>query len=347
MHNSDKSQFYRFICDLPEQIAKAPTFLEDLPLQINPKDYDKIIINGMGGSAIAGDLLSAYLQTELKIPFLINRNYGLPSFVDKKTLVLSCSYSGDTEETIQATEFTLSKKATVIGIASGGKLKKLLKRRKKPFITIPEGYPPRQALGFLFFSMLYFLQHNGFVKPKLDEIRETIRVLENIREKNNPKITQAHNLTNHIAQKLYNKIPVLYTASDFLLPVLTRWRNQFNENSKVLAFSNNFPELNHNEIMGWEAPRDLIKNFNILLLRDKSENSRNQKRLMITREILQHKKIPIFEIFSEGKSELARMFSLIYIGDWISYYLALLYEKDPLVIGSIQKLKEALSKFEA
>jgi glucose/mannose-6-phosphate isomerase len=345
MHNSDKSHFYKFICDLPEQIAKAPAFLEHLPLQINPADYDKIILNGMGGSAIAGDLLSAYLQSELKIPFIINRNYNLPAYVDKKTLVLSCSYSGDTEETLQATDLALSRKATVIGLASGGKLMKVFKRRKKPFIQIPEGYPPRQALGYLFFPLLYLMQHNGFVKPKLEEIRETIRILENIREKNNPKITQAHNLTNHIAQKLYNKIPILYSASEFLTPVLTRWRNQFNENSKVLAFSNIFPELNHNEIMGWEASQDLTSNFNILILRDKTETARNQKRLLITREILQNKKIPIFEVYSEGKSTLARMFSLIYIGDWISYYLSLLYDKDPLVIGSIQKLKDALSNY--
>lgn len=344
MQNSDKSNFFNLICDLPDQIIKAPSLLSNIPLKLKPENFKMVILTGMGGSAIIGDLLRAYLQKEVKIPFLINRGYELPNFVDNKTLVISCSYSGNTEETLKSTEDAISKKAFVIGITSGGKLIKLLIKKNKPFIEIPKDYPPRQALGLMFFPLLYWLQDVGFIKPKIGEIKETIKILENIRNKNHPQSTKSHNLTNHIAQKLYNKVPILYTASEYLDPVAVRWRNQFNENSKVLAFSNSFPELNHNEIMGWEARRDITKNFNILLLRDKSETKRNQKRILITREILQKKRIPIFEVFSEGKGLLARTFSLIYIGDWVSYYLALLYDKDPLKIGSIQKLKEALSQ---
>jgi glucose/mannose-6-phosphate isomerase len=297
----------------------------------------------MGGSAIVGDLLKYYLQGELDIPFIVNRNYTLPNFVGEKTLVLACSYSGNTEETINSTKMAIEKKATVFGLASGGKLEQLMNDHNLIFIKIPDGYPPRQALGYMFFPLLNLLQHLGLARPKNEEINETITVMQAIRKRSDPTRIHDHNLSNLIAQKLYKRIPVIYTAADFLYPVVTRWRNQFNENSKVLAFSNVLPELNHNEIMGWEAPPEVLQNFNILFLRDDAEFSRNQKRLEISKDIFHKNRVPIFEVFAEGKSLLSRIFSLIYIGDWVSYYLALLYKKDPHKIDSIQLLKETLN----
>jgi len=287
--------------------------------------------------------LKYYLQTEFEIPFIVNRNYTLPNFISKKTLVFACSYSGNTEETLNATRMAIKKKATVIGLASGGKLESLLTENKMTFIKIPEGYPPRQALGYLFFPLLSLLQHIGLISPKNEEINETLTVLKDIRKRSDPTKIHDHNLSDLIAKKLYKKVPVIYTAAEFLYPVVTRWRNQFNENSKVLAFSNVLPELNHNEIMGWEAHPDVLKGFNILFLRDEEEFSRNRKRLEISKDIFNKNGIPIFEVFAEGKSLLSRIFSLIYIGDWISYYLALLYKKDPIKIDSIQLLKDTLS----
>jgi glucose/mannose-6-phosphate isomerase len=343
MQTSDHSKFFQFICNLPNQIAEAPAFLKNLKMESISKKYDKIVLTGMGGSAIVGDLLKSYLQAELEIPFIVNRNYTLPHFVGKNTLVLACSYSGDTEETINSTKMAIKRKATIIGLASGGELEKLMNDHSYTFIKIPGGYPPRQALGYMFFPLLNLFQHLGLIGPKNEEINETITVLSEIRERSDPTKIHIHNLSNLIAQKLYKKIPVIYTAAEFLYPVVTRWRNQFNENSKVLAFSNVLPELNHNEIMGWEAPPDVLQNFNILFLRDEAEFSRNQKRLEISKDIFHKNQVPIFEIFAEGKSLLARIFSLIYIGDWVSYYLALLYKKDPQKIDSIQLLKDTLS----
>ena len=345
MQTSDHSNFFQFISNFPNQIDEAPSLIKNLDIKSLKKDYQQVVLTGMGGSAIAGDLLKSYLQDEFTIPFFVNRNYSLPNFIGPQTLVIACSYSGNTEETISATATALDKKASVIGLASGGKLEQLLTKKGLPFVKIPDGYPPRQALGYLFFPILNLFQHLDLIQPKNEEIREAIKVLRELRERNAPHITHNHILAKLIAQKLYRKVPVIYTASELLYPVVTRWRNQFNENSKVLAFSNVLPELNHNEIVGWEAPREVLEKFNILFLRDQSELSRNKIRLDITKDIFQKNNVPIFEVFAEGKRPLARIFSLIYIGDWVSYYLALLYEKDPFKIDSIQFLKDSLGKF--
>jgi glucose/mannose-6-phosphate isomerase len=307
--------------------------------------FNKIVQLGMGGSAMAGDLLSYYLKDEINIPFFTNRNYFLPNFVDHKTLIIATSYSGQTEETLSALNEAFNRNAQVIIQTSGGALEKLAKEKKVPILNIPPGYPPRQALGYMFFTALLMFQKIGIIGSKNKEIKETIKILEKQRDQNDPQKTRGHNLSNHIAQKLYQKIPIVYTASELFHPLVTRWKHQFNENAKILSFSNVFPELNHNEIIGWEGDKNLLKCFCVLFLRDTDEFKRNQKRLEITRDIFRKNKIPIFELFPEGKNSLARMFSLIYLADWISYYLALLYKKDPIKIDSIDFIKNELSQY--
>ncbi len=345
MHTSDRSDFYKFICDFPNQIKKSSTFLKEVNIKEFKPPFENIVINGMGGSAIAGDLLKAYLYDGLKVPLLVNRNYTFPDFVGPKTFFIACSYSGNTEETLHAYQLALKKKAQILAIASGGELEKKATKSSIPFIKIPGDYPPRQALGYLFFPILFLLNEMGIIKVKTKDINETVEVTKDLRERCHPKKTQSHNLSNQIAQKLYKKIPIIYSAANIFEPVVIRWRNQFNENSKVLSFSNVFPELNHNEIMGWEAPKEILSNLNIILLRDPSESPRNKRRLEITKDIFQNNHFPIIEVFGEGKSTLARIFSMIYIGDWVSYYLALLYDKDPYKIKSINLLKETLSQY--
>jgi glucose/mannose-6-phosphate isomerase len=345
MRISDHSDFYKFICDFPNQISKSASFLKSLKLNSLGTEFDSIVLNGMGGSAIAGDLLAAYLKSDLSIPFFVNRNYNLPDFVGQKTLVIYCSYSGNTEETLFSFKTAIEKKAQLVAITSGGQLEKLTKKYKIPLIKIPEGFPPRQALGYMYFPLLHLLHNLRLVKVKHKDIDETIEVIKELRQRNHPEKDYSHHLSNHLARQLYKKVPIMYCAADVLAPVVVRWRNQFNENSKVLAFSNILPELNHNEIMGWEAPQEILRNFHIIFLRDPSEFPRNKKRLEITKEIFHRNHLPVAEIFGEGKSLLSRIFSLIYIGDWVSYYLALIYDKDPYIIESINYLKEKLSKY--
>lgn len=345
MQSSDQSNFIKFLRHLPEQIKDAEKIIMETHFEDLPGEYNKIVLLGMGGSAIAGNFLASYLSRELAIPLLVNRNYFLPKFVDQKTLVIASSYSGNTEETLSAARQALERKATLIAQTSGGELKEIAETEGIPVINVPDGFPPRQALGYMFFTSLLTLVKIGLIKSRKKEINETRSVLKNIREHNDPEKNRRRNLSSHIAQELYNKVPIVYTAASMFQPLVVRWRNQFNENSKMLAFSNVFPELNHNEIVGWQANKSLLRCFSVLFLRDAAEYPRNKKRLEITRDIFRKNKIPVFEVFSEGKSDLARMFSLIYMGDWVSYHLALLYKKDPIQITNIDYLKNELSKF--
>ncbi len=344
MQIHDPSHFLKFIQALPEQITHAPAFLVNLPLKELRKDYRSIVVLGMGGSAIAGDLLAGYLQDELSIPILVNRNYSLPAYVNEHSLVIACSYSGNTEETLNGVQEALKRHATLVFVSSNGALLKMGQEEGIPSIHIPEGYPPRQALGYMFFVLLHLFQRLGLISDKSKEIEETVHILENMNHRFAPGESHGQNLPNHIAQKLFNRIPLIYSASEELYAVGYRWCTQLNENAKTLAFHNNLPELNHNEIMGWEAPRKILSNLCVVFLRSNREMSRNLTRVKITRDILRKHEVPVFEIFSEGESKLARMFSLIFIGDWVSYYLASMYGKDPLVIENIDFLKEQLSQ---
>ncbi len=298
----------------------------------------------MGGSAIAGDLFLGYVQDELKLPALVNRDYNIPNFVNQNTLFIATSYSGNTEEALSTLNKAHERKATIVGISSDGELEEFCRKNDYTFIKVPSGLPPRQALGFLFFPLVFLFERLGFISSKKAEVSETEKLLQELLGRYNMAIHSTNNVANQIAQSVYNSIPLIYTGAPFLHVLPVRWRNQFNENSKILAFSNVFPELNHNEIMGWEGIKKLRDYVRVLLLRDTEESRRMQQRISITKKIIQDQGVQLGEVFSEGQSRLARLFSLIYVGDWASYYLAMLNEKDPIKIDSIDLLKQKLSE---
>lgn len=344
MFDYDKSNFISFLKNFPNQIVETKQLMADFKPEIDVSDIRNIVFAGMGGSAICSNLLMDYIQDELKLPAMVNREYSIPAFVSKHSLFISISYSGNTEETLSATKDAMQAGALIIGLSSGGELANFCKEKNCLHIKISEGLPPRQALGYLFFSLLFLFEKLEFISSKTDEVDETYNHLCKQAEKFSTSTNISPNLSNHIAQTVYHTIPVIYTAVEHFSSVPTRWRNQFNENSKVMAFSNIFPEMNHNEIMGWEGPREVNKVLRAIILRDLDESPRNQNRVNITKDILKQKQIPILEIFAEGQSRLARLFSLIYIGDWASYYLAMLNEADPIKIDSIDLLKARLTE---
>ncbi len=344
MFDSDRSNFIRFLKDFPDQINTSRRLADAVNVQAAIDNIRHIVFAGMGGSAISGDLLSAYLSDQLTVPVATVRGYELPGFVNENTLFIAISYSGNTEETLTVTRMAAEKGAAIIGLSSGGTLKEFCEQRKSTHLKLPEGYPPRQALGHLFFSLLFLLEKLKLASVSREDIDETRKILLKLRSSLSPESSYGNNLANHIAQNVYNNIPVIYTAAPLFHPVVVRWRNQFNENSKAMAFSNVFPELNHNEIMGWEGPYEVNRNFRVIILRDIQEPERNVHRVKITKKILKDNKILVSEIFAVGKSRLARLFSQIYIGDWASYYLAMIYDKDPITIDSIDLLKKKLSE---
>lgn len=342
----DKSDMLSLLLDFPQQVLAAKAIAEKAKINFSKRDFNKIVFAGLGGSAIGADLVRSYLYFECSIPILVLREYELPSSIDDSTLVVLSSYSGNTEETLSAYEEAARKGATLIAISSGGTLKEYALRDGVSFIEIPRGLPPRCALGYTSIIPLCLVVKLTGIKDVAPTIRQTARVLEELKNESlHPRIGGKDNLAKSVAAKLWNKFTVIYSASVHFDICATRFRGQLAENSKALSSSHAFPEMNHNEIVGWENPKKLFKNFAVVMLRDKGMHPRVAKRMDITRNILKEEvNIPVIEIWSRGEELLSRIFSLIYIGDFISYYLAILYGIDPTPVERVTYLKNELAK---
>lgn len=323
--STDPSNMLKAIEDFAQQCRTAL----ELPkgIAVSGK-VDKIAVIGMGGSAVGGDILKAYMQDlrNSKIPVFVVRDYKVPSFVDENTLVFAVSYSGNTEETISAFEDALRKKAKIVAIASGG----VLSAKAKKLIKIPAGLQPRAALGYLFFPMLGILNNSGIVDVKSSEIAEMLDILS---DTGDFKI-----VGERLAKKIQNKIPLIY-ASEPLSPIAYRWKTQLNENSKVPAFYHVFSEMNHNEIAGYQSMGK--GDFAAIFIRDKCDDERIKKRMDVTKEIISTR-VDVEELFTRGEHLLSRLFSGIYYGDFVSYCLALANRIDPAPVTVIENLKKKL-----
>jgi glucose/mannose-6-phosphate isomerase len=341
----DKSNMLDMLLDFPLQCKVSQDLAKKANILFEKRDFTKVVFAGLGGSAIAGDLVRSYLYFESRLPIIVCREYELPAYVDSSTLVFISSYSGNTEETINAYNQAKEKGAYIIVISCGGTLREYATLYKVTFIQIPPGLPPRCALGYLSIIPLCILAKLGLIKDQGCAIGEVVGVLEDLRNRLlKPKIGMKDNISKQIAAKLFNKFGVIYSSSIHFDVAVTRLRGQLNENSKSLASSHLFPEMNHNEIVGWQNPKKLFKNFMVLMLRDNQMHPRVAKRMDITEDILKKEDVTTLEIWSHGKDLLSRIFSLIYIGDFISYYLAILYGIDPTPVERVTYLKEQLKE---
>ncbi|MBC7186301.1 MAG: bifunctional phosphoglucose/phosphomannose isomerase [Calditrichaeota bacterium] len=309
-----------------------------------PADYSRVqvvVFLGMGGSAIGGDLLRCYLSDVIKVPILVNRDYRNPAFVGRDSLVIASSYSGNTEETLSAYHEAKERGAKLLCVTSGGELARRAQADGVPQVTIPKGYPPRTALAYLSMPPLAVLEGLGLVPPQKQAIQEATALLASLSaEYREP---EKGNVALNVAGQLRGKLPVVYTANGFEV-VGMRWRGQLSENSKVLAYSSTLPEMNHNEIVGWGLLEPVQRMVQVVLLRDTEDHPRVQVRMAFIKEfIARHSNAPV-ELFAKGSSRLARMLSLIHLGDWVSYYLALYHGVDPTPVKNIDLLKEHLRK---
>ncbi len=338
----DRQDMLKLLLSFPQQFEEALQIGKKFDHKFDPLKIEQLVFAGMGGSAIGGDLIIAILNEKLKIPASVNRNYFLPHFAKQSTLVIISSYSGDTEESISCYQDARDKKCQLVCLTSGGELQRLAQRDGVPVIIIPGGMPPRCALAYLSLPVLVFLINSGLVNLPETDFIETAALLKQKSISYAPQ--SPANLAVELAQKLVGRIPIIYCSSDLLPVVAWRWKGQLAENAKVLAFTNVFPELNHNEIVGWQQLPDLLQRFQVVYLWDRFDYVRNQAREKITREILEKVTRTIIELNTEGGSKLCRLFSLIYLGDMVSYYLAIENSIDPTPIEKIQALKEALKK---
>jgi glucose/mannose-6-phosphate isomerase len=302
-----------------------------------------VVVCGMGGSAMAADLLLAYLGSQLTVPVTTARGYKLPNYVGTTSLVIASSYSGNTEETLSAFRDATDRGAKRLCISSGGALEQAARDAGVEVIPLPSGYPPRCTVGYSFFALLTVIERLGLAtyrRDHLDECQEVLDELVPLYESPNPTDT---NEAKQLARSLEGRLPVVYAPAIPLGPVAYRWQTQFNENSKVLAHHGILPEMNHNEIVGWQHPEPLLKGACILFLRHKTEGEKLARRAEVSASLLRDAGFEVREVWAKGHGSLAAMFSLLYLGDWVSYYLALLNETDPTPVARIDRLKQALS----
>ncbi len=294
-----------------------------------------ILITGLGGSGIGGTIISELISDSCSVPVVINKDYFLPAFVNEFTLVIVSSYSGNTEETLSAMQIAISKKAQIVCITSGGKVLELAKQHQFDFIEIPGGNPPRSCIGLGLVEMIKVLVAKGFADKKLfSDLEKSIELLDT---ENDAIKTEAKK----IAEKLVNKFPIIYSLGSCEGTVV-RFRQQINENSKMLCSHHTLPEMNHNELVGWTTKNpDLI----VITFHTAFDYARTKKRYEVCRPIFEKYSSGVIDITAKGNSKLEQFFYLINIGDWISCYIADIRGIDAVEVNVINHLKDELAKF--
>ncbi|MGO8807672.1 MAG: bifunctional phosphoglucose/phosphomannose isomerase [Candidatus Bathyarchaeia archaeon] len=304
---------------------------------------ENVVVAGMGGSGIGGDLLKDWAKNQTAVPIEVNREYELPEYAGKKTLVFITSYSGDTEETLSAYLDALKRKCMIFCVSSGGALLENAERLGVRYLRVPGGMPPRAALPYMFVPLLVYMEKSGLVEGASKELSEAIILLEKISQSNAPEKPTIENYAKALALNIGATSPIIY-GSGILRCVALRFKQQFNENSKVPAKWDVFSELNHNEIVGWERAGELAKAFSAIFLRDPEEPTAIQSRIEITKEVMEQEDVDILEVQAQGKSRLERMLSTILIGDFSSVYLAVLRGVDPTPVKTVNYLKDTLKQ---
>jgi glucose/mannose-6-phosphate isomerase len=338
----DKSGMLNHLHEFPEQCQKA--WEKVLKFDI-PREYTKIsnvVILGMGGSAIGGDIARRLALAESKLPVWIHRDYGLPVFVGESTLVIASSYSGNTEETLSAFTKSLMTPAKKLVITSGGKLKHLAKNEGIPAFVVDYQAPPRAAFPHNFIPLVGIFQKLGLLEDKSADLQEAVDILNKLSGDLIETRPLASNPAKQLAAKLWGHIAVIYGA-EMLSEVARRWKTQFNENSKAWAFFESFPELNHNAVAGYEFPLEAKERISVLMLRSSSLRPRNLLRYEITAKLLAKAGITYEFAEARGKSALAQVLSLVLLGDYSSFYLSMLNRVDPTHIDAINFIKQYLT----
>jgi glucose/mannose-6-phosphate isomerase len=337
----DKSNMINF-CVNSARLYREAAGLAD-KIKVNYPKPDNIIVAGMGGSGIGGDLLKDWARNQTAVPIEVNREYELPAYAGKRTLVLITSYSGDTEESLSAFLDALKRKCMIFCVTSGGALLENAERLGVPHLRVPAGMPPRAALPYLFVPLLICMEKMGLVSGASKELSEAFQLLEKISKDNAPERPTIENFSKVLALNIGQTSPVVY-GFGFYRSVAMRFKQQFNENSKVPAKWEVFSELNHNEVVGWERAGKLGKCFSAIFLRDSEEPTAIQSRIEITRELVEQAGVGLMEIQAQGNSRLARMLTTICIGDFTSVYLAILHGVDPTPVKTINYLKDMLKQ---
>ena len=339
----DPEDMYARVNDLAQQIQAAWRLANALQLPAQYQRATNIVIAGMGGSAIGGSLVEAYASGTSPIPISVWRNYGLPASVSGNTLVIAVSYSGNTEETLSAFHAAYDRGAMLLAITTGGEIGQLAKEWSVPTLRFEYDAQPRATLGYLFTPLLIVMQKLGFLPDLEQSLQTAVQTAEQSRQSWAADVPTDRNLAKQVAQDLHGKTVVVYGA-DYVAPVARRWKTQLNENSKTWAFYEEFPELDHNAIVGFEYPRTAAGATEVVVLQGSLLPPRIVRRIDVTERLLDEYGVPHRRVDADGKDALSQMISLISLGDYVSYYLALLNGANPTEIRPINRLKDALAR---
>lgn len=323
-----------YIAGFTEQIKRAVSIGEAAKLKRVKVPVRNVLLSGLGGSGIGGTIISNILRDDIKVPLVINKDYHIPAFVDESTLVIATSYSGNTEETISAMMQAYQKGAHIVCVTSGGLVKEYAEIHKIDFIQIDGGMPPRACFALSFVQLLYVLHGLGLIE---DGYKQS---LSNTIDRLDAEENEIRDIAKGIAQKVHGTIPVIYSDASFE-GVSIRFRQQINENSKMLCWHHVVPEMNHNELVGWRQKQD---NISVIFLRNNNDYERNQERIDFTKSVVSSYTPNVIEIFSKGDTDIERSFYLIHLCDWVSYYLAELNDVDAIEINVINSLKNKLAE---
>jgi len=339
----DSSGMLNHLHGFPEQCQKAWEKVLKFDLPREYAEISNVVILGMGGSAIGGDIARRLALAESKLPVWVHRDYGLPSFVDGSTLVIASSYSGNTEETLSSFTESLRTQAKKLVITSGGKLKDLAENAGIPTFVVDYRAPPRAAFPHNFVPLVGIFQKLGLLGDKSADLQEALDVLNKLSADFVETKPLALNPAKQLAAKLWKHVVVIYGA-EILSELAQRCKEQFNENSKTWAFFEGFPELNHNAVVGYEFPPEAKERIFVLLLRSSSLRPRSLLRYEATAKLLSQAGIAHEFAEARGRSALAQVLSLVLLGDYSSFYLAMLNEVDPTSIDAIDFIKQYLAR---
>lgn len=340
---ADPRAMMDLVVSLPAQLRAARELADNLNLPIRSR-IANVIVTGMGGSAIGGEIARAAASDHLRVPFVVQRDYALPAFADSRTLVIASSYSGNTEETLQTVREARRSGAAIACVTSGGELARLAVTDCMPLVRIPSGLPPRAAVGYSAVAILGLLRAAGVIGDIDDSLAETESLLDSLGRRWKPEIPENANAAKQLARSLRGKIAAIYGSAGLLEPAAYRWRCQIEENAKNLALHHALPEMNHNELVGWEMKSALLERIGVVMLRDREDHPQVRRRFDLTCELLTGRCGALHQVWAEGGSRLARIFSVVYLGDFVSLYLAYLNGVDPTPVEVIEYLKRELSR---
>jgi len=343
---TDSLDFLDAVRGLPEQLTTAHEAAGALdPEQFPRGDFRNIVVCGMGGSGISGDVVAAVFNDVLPVPVTVLKQYRVPAFVGPNSLVFAMSYSGETEETVSMATAAAERGATIVAVSTGGTLAKIAEQAGGLHLPCPEGFLPRAAIGALVGPLVVTLFRMGLVPGAHAQLMQAQAQLARRRDRCEPAVEGAVNPARELARKIERTIPVVYGGGALGAVAAYRWKCDVNENAKAPAFAHAYPELDHNEICGWGQHGDVTRQLvTIVELRHSFEHPQLARRFEYTREIIDETVHQVLSVEAEGEGRLAQLLDLMYVGDWTSCYLALDNDVDPGPIDAIFELKSKLAQ---